>query len=210
MRLIAAVPDPREFAELVKQYENKYKGLDQIYLAAIEDLKKTELCCLDDYDVFSILEPFLLKWGRMGRVLGHKGCLRIGRKLVEIEPRFNEFQRFTLFTINLNQMSDKVEDLYDELQNVDWKSDKGRTKRVGPTATAKVLHLAIPNLFMIWDRQIRNCYGFQDSGREYARFIANMQNWSKKLSTTIEALQNKYGKSCTKIVDEYNWKKCWG
>jgi hypothetical protein len=207
--MLMTVPDSREFSRLVEQYEDKYEELDRTYLNTIKDFKGI-MGSFGEYEVEFILYPYLLKWGKMMRVLGYKGCSRIGEKLREMEPQLDKFQKLTLSTIDLSQMSDKVEDLYDELLNADWKSDKGRTKRVGPTATAKVLHLAIPNLFMIWDRQIRNCYGFQDSGREYARFIAKMQNWSKKLSTTIKALQEKYGKSCTKIIDEYNWKKCWG
>jgi hypothetical protein len=209
MNMLMTVPDSREFSRLVKQYEDNYAELDRTYLNAIKDFKGIK-GSFGEYEVEFILYPYLLKWGKMMRVLGYKGCSRIGEKLREMEPQLDKFQKLTLSAIDLSQMSDKVEDLYDELLNAEWKSDKGRTKRVGPTATSKVLHLAIPNLFMIWDRQIRNCYGFQDSGRAYARFIANMQNWSKKLNTTIETLQEKYGKSCTKIIDEYNWKKCWG
>jgi hypothetical protein len=37
-----------------------------------------------------------------------------------------------------------------------------------------------------------------------------MQNWSRDLGTAIEALQKEYGNSCTKLLDEYNWKKCGG
>jgi hypothetical protein len=202
-------PASIEFSRLVKQYEDKYRELDHIYLTAIKDFGGIT-GGFGEYEVECILYPYLLKWGKMMRVLGYKGCSRIGEKLREMEPQLGKFQKLILSTIDLIQMSDKVEDLYDELLNADWESAKGRTKRVGPTATAKVLHLAVPNLFMIWDRKIRNCYGFQDSGREYVRFIANMQNWSKKLNTTIEALQHKYRKSCTKLIDEYNWQKCWG
>jgi len=60
---------------------------------------------------------------------------------------------------------------------------------------------------MIWDRRIRDYYGFQENGEEYLRFLINMKNWLKKLEPTIEALGNKYQKPCTKIIDEYNWLK---
>ncbi len=209
MSRLMAAPSSREFSRIVGQYENKYKELDSIYLTAIKDFEGI-VGSFGEYEVEFILCPYLLKWGKMMRVLGYKGCSRIGAKLAEVKPQLDKFRSVTLSKIDLNQTSDTVEELYDEFLNAYWKSDKGRTKRVGPTATAKVLHLAVPNLFMIWDRKIRNCYGFQDSGREYVRFIANTQNWNEKLSTTIEALQGKYGKSCTKLIDEYNWKKCWG
>jgi hypothetical protein len=79
---------------------------------------------------------------------------------------------------------------YNEILNADWKSEKGKTKRVGPAATAKVLHLVAPDLFMIWDRKIRNDYGFQDSTKEYVRFLFNMQNWIRKLSSVLEKMQD--------------------
>jgi hypothetical protein len=80
---------------------------------------------------------------------------------------------------------------------------------VGPTATAKVLHLMVPDLFMIWDAKIRVDYGFGNTGKEYVRFLINMQNWIKKLRPILEKMQKDYGKSPTKIVDDYNWIKCW-
>ena len=69
--------------------------------------------------------------------------------------------------------------------------------------------MVAPDLFMIWDRKIRNDYGFQDSGKEYVRFLINMQSWLKKLSPVLEKMQDEYGKPCTKIIDDYNWIKCW-
>ena len=203
-------PKSRRFADLVRQYEDKYGELEEIYLTAIKDFRDAKASIFSSYAVQLILQHYLLKWGRMGRVLGYLGCKRIGEKIKEMAPKFSTYQHFTLSTIDLTGEFKQIEDIYEELFNANWVSPKGRVKKVGPTATAKVLHLALPNLFMIWDRKIRNCYGFQDTGREYARFLRTMQNWNKKLSTTIESLQHIYGKSCTKLLDEYNWKKCWG
>lgn len=207
---LMTTPDPEEFIKIVGQYENKYKGSDQIYLKVIEDFKKTGFCGLCDLNVDSILRLYLLKWGRMGRVLGYKGCKRIGGKLEEMENQFGELQKLTLIIVDIGQKSDEFEILYNELLNAKWKSDKGRLKRVGPTATSKVLHLVIPDLFMMWDSKIRKTYGFKDSGVEYVRFLVNMQNWIKKLGTIVKNLQAQYGKPLTKLIDEYNWKKCWG
>ena len=58
-------------------------------------------------------------------------------------------------------MSSEFADIYDEIMNTKWKSKKGKTKRVGPTATSKALHLVAPDLFIIWDRAIRNHYVFK-------------------------------------------------
>lgn len=97
---------------------------------------------------------------------------------------------------------------YDEIMNTTWKSEKGKLKRMGSTTTSKALHLVTPTLFMLWDRTIRNYYGFNDNGIEYTRFLMTMQSWLKELKSTIERLQQQFDKSCTKIIDEYNWIKC--
>lgn len=202
-------PDAEEFTQFVKQYERKYSNLDMIYLRAIQDFRGIKLSELTDFHVESILRPYLLRWGRMGRVLGYKGCKRIAEKLGKITNQFSEFQNLTLTKVDIHKKSDEIEALYNDLLNAKWKSDRGRTKRVGPTATSKVLHLAIPDLFMIWDSKIRKSYGFKYIGTEYVRFLAIMQNWSKKLDAIVGNLQVQYGKSLTKIIDEYNWQKCW-
>ena len=207
-RLILA-PTPTEFSRIVQQYENKYKELDNIYVSAVNSFK-TLNGSFGKQEVGSILHPYLLRWGRMGRVLGYKGCDRIGNALNGLRPQIGKLQGATLETIDLNEKYDDIDDLYYELLNANWKSEKGRTKRVGPTATAKVLHLALPNLFMIWDRKVRNSLGFGENGGEYIRFLENMQDWNKKLNSIICSLEKKYDKTTTKLIDEYNWKKCWG
>jgi hypothetical protein len=203
------LPDDEEFSKFVKQYETEYANLDILYLRAVQDFGNVKLNELTDFHVESILRPYLLKWGRMGRVLGYKGCRRIAEKLGEIANQFCEFQNLTLVTVDIIEKSDKIGTLNDEILNAKWKTDKGRTRRVGPTATSKVLHLVNPDLFMIWDSKIRKTYGFKDSGAEYVCFLSIMQNWSKKLGSVVKNLQFQYGKSIAKIIDEYNWKKCW-
>jgi len=209
MARLLSPPTIPEFSKLVQQYESKYKELDNIYLSAVNSFQ-TLNGTFGKQEVESILHPYLLKWGRMGRVLGYKGCARIGKALNALKPQIGTFQEATLATIDLNEKYDDIEDLYDGLLNASWKSEKGRTKRVGPTATAKVLHLALPNLFMIWDRKIRNSLDFGENASEYIRFLENMQDWDQKLNKTISSLEKKYDKTCTKLIDEYNWKKCWG
>lgn len=202
------VPVPEEFSNLVNLYESIYKNLDSIYVTALQDFENKKLSNLNYSDVESILRPYLLKWGKMGRVLGSKGCKRVGDKLREMDLQLTELRQEALSTVDLDRMSSEFVDIYDEIMNTEWKSEKGKTKRVGPTAASKALHLVAPNLFIIWDRAIRNYYMFKENGAEYVRFLVDMQTWLKKLKSPIGALQSRYGKSCTKIIDEYNWKKC--
>ena len=202
------VPAPEEFSNLVDLYESRYKKLDSTYVTALQDFGNKKLRNLNCSDVESILRPYLLKWGRMGRVLGLKGCKRIGDTLREIDLELTKLRQEALLPEGLDRMSSEFAGIYDKIMNAKWKSEKGKNKRVGPTAASKTLHLVAPNLFIIWDRKIRDNYVFGENGAEYVRFLVNMQTWLKRLKSPIDALQRRYGKSRIKIIDEYNWIKC--
>lgn len=201
------VPDSEEFSKLVELYERKYKDLDGVYIAVLQKFEKRRQSNSDYYDVDSILRPYLLKWGRVGRVLGFKGCKRISDKLREMNFELSKLCQEDLSTTELDAISKKIESFHYEIMNAKWKSQKGKTKRVGPTSASKALHLTASNLFMMWDRKIRDYYGFKENSEEYVRFLYNMKNWLRQPKPTIERLQSRYNKSCTKIIDEYNWTK---
>jgi len=86
------VPVPEEFSSLVDLYESSYKTLDSIYVTALQLFGNEKLSNLDCSDVESVLRPYLLKWGRMGRVLGLKGCKRIGGKLKEMDLQLTKLR----------------------------------------------------------------------------------------------------------------------
>ena len=199
------VPDPEDLSKIVEIYEKRYGKLEHIYRDVLRKFGTIKLCNLSEDNIECILNPYFLKWGKMGRVLGFKGVRRIGDRLKEMDAQLSKFQQEDLITLNLDIMSSKIANIYDDIMNTEWLSKKGKMKRVGPTSASKALHLVAPNLFIIWDRAIRNYYGFKDNGEGYIRFLANMQDWIRKLKPTIERLQKRYKKSCTKIIDEYNW-----
>lgn len=171
------VPVPEEFSSLVDLYEAKYKDLDSIYVTAIQRFENKKLSNSNYSYVESILRPYLLKWGKMGRVLGLKGCKRIGDKLREMDLQLTKLRQEALLKVDMDRMSSEFVNIYDGIMNTQWKSEKGKTKRVGPTVASKTLHLIAPNLFIIWDRAIRNHYMFKENGAEYVRFLDNMQTW---------------------------------
>jgi hypothetical protein len=201
-------PDSENFSRIVGTYEKRYGKLELVYRDVLAKFQVEELSNFKKNYLVRILTQYLFKWGRMARVLGFKGCETLGSKLIQMDSKLKNFKQENLSTIDLTKEAEKITATYDEIMNTRWKSNRGRIKRVGPTSTSKALHLVAPNLFMIWDRAIRNYYGFNDDGVEYTRFLMTMQSWLKELKPTIEGLQQKYDKSCTKIIDEYNWIKC--
>lgn len=201
-------PDSEEFSRIVGTYEKRYGKLELVYRDVLAKFQVKELSDFDKDYLVSILTQYLFKWGKMARVLGFKGCETLGSKLIQMDSQLKNFKQESLSTIDIIKNSGKITTIYDEIMNTRWKSNRGRIKRVGPTSTSKALHLVAPNLFMLWDRAIRNYYGFKDNGVEYSRFLKTMQHWFNELKPTIERLQQQCDKSCTKIIDEYNWIKC--
>jgi len=201
------VPNCKEFTKLVETLERKYEITECVYKGVVNNFETVQLCNLDKEFVERILEPFFLTWGVMTRVLGFKGCEKIGEKLKAMNTQLERFRKKELLTTDLKKLAEEIIEVYEEIKNTKWRTKKGKDKRVGPTSAAKALHLVAPNLFMMWDRDIRSCYQFKESGKEYFRFLLTMQDWLKELETTIQKLQHKYKKSGTRIIDEYNWMK---
>ena len=95
------VPVPEEFSDLVDLYESEYENLDSIYATTLQLFENRKLSNLNCSDFESILRPYFLKWGRMGRVLGLEGCKRIGDKLREMNLQLTKLRQETLSTVYL-------------------------------------------------------------------------------------------------------------
>jgi len=201
------VPDPREFSRLVESLEKRHEITECVYRGVLSNFETIKLCNLNKEHVARILQPFFLTWGVMTRVLGYKGCEKIGEKLKAMNTQLLRFRKKDLLTTDLKKLAEEITEIYEEIKNTRWRSKKGKDKRVGPTSAAKALHLIAPELFMMWDRDIRGRYHFKESGAEYVRFLFTMQNWLKELEPTIERLKHQYRKSGPRIIDEYNWMK---
>lgn len=88
------VPRIDRFSEVVQAYEAVFK--DQMYKKPINDMNQKSLKCLNQKDVESILNTFLLKWGRMSRVLGFGGCVKIGEVLKEMNDELFDIRYYSL------------------------------------------------------------------------------------------------------------------
>jgi hypothetical protein len=198
------VPSIHCFSEIVQTYETVHKETDKTYINSINRMKETNLKSLNQKDVQSILNPFLLKWGNMARVLGFAGCIKIGEVLKEMNEELFDV-RYYFLQDDLEKVSN-VAELYDNIMNAQFKSTSGLTQ-AGSTAASKALHLIAPDFFVMWDNDIRKYSGFGDTGKEYQRFMANMKYRIECLNPTVTALSEKFGKTKTKIIDEYNWFK---
>lgn len=200
-------PDADEFRKLVEKSEREHGITDCVYVRCVREFENLRLHQLNEHYEVRILKPFLLTWGVMGRVLGYKGVTRICEKLLEISKRVESLRRKKLLSENLTKLREQIIRLFDEVRETKFESN-GKEKEVGSTAASKVLHLACPDLFVMWDRDIRTVYKKRSGdGKDYFEFLIGMKRIWEKRQDTIKELQDKYGKRETRIIDQYNWMK---
>jgi len=208
-RSISKLPSAEEFGRNVEDLREKYGIVDCIYRQCLEEFGKLEISQLSEEHQTRIIEPFLLTWGRMGRVLGHEGVKAICKKLVALREKIEPVRRKNILSEDINSLRNLIIELYDDIRKTPFLSKKGKQKEVGPTAASKVLHLACPDLFVMWDTAIRNKgYGKYDGdGKDYFEFLCEMKSMAKALESTIGDLQQRYRERVTRLLDQYNWMK---
>jgi len=195
---LVSAPPSDHFTQVVNAYEDTFP--DDLYKDAIDRMRQTNLKSLNQKDVQLILRPFLFTWGRMGRVLGEEGCPRICSLLKEMNEELFDL-RYYMLESDFEKVTN-IPELYNKIMCVQFKSG---SKHTGSTATSKVLHLVAPDFFAMWDDPIRGFYNFKVDGEEYKRFLANMKQWIIDLNPIITPLSQRFGKTKTKIIDEFNW-----
>jgi hypothetical protein len=107
----------------------------------------------------------------------------------ECKPLFEQLKGKHIKTVNLDEIKDTVELIYSKFSKI---------KGVEYTGTSKVMHLLNRDLFVMWDRDIREEYGFDVAGNDYFNFLKLMQEKFKNIDW------NMLNKTLAKAIDEYN------
>jgi hypothetical protein len=108
----------------------------------------------------------------------------------ESKPFFEQFKGKNFKTVNFDEIRDKVELIYSKFSQING---------VEYTGTSKVLHLLNRDLFVMWDRDIREEYGFDVAdGNDYFNFLKLMQEKFKDVEWDVP------DKTLAKAIDEYN------
>lgn len=144
------------------------------------------------------------------------------RALMPISIESISFQQHVRINSQLKTVGIAVERCYEIL--------RGTGHRIGPTATAKILHILQPRVFVMWDGAIRDCFrqrniDVKDSGKGYRCFLEEMrktahqviQNFNNRSFSPPAAsgqspsdylskrLSYDPQKTIAKFLDEYYW-----
>lgn len=212
----------RDLIDKVDTFEEETELPECMYFGAIEKLKdvQEDLRKLDDIlHVRRIIKPFLINWGMMGRVVGRKDLdwRKLGETLRSLEPAFAKLRNKRLINIKLDEaiFSNAIKEIYHKLRIIPYIGS--------PTALSKILHLLNPEVFVMWDSDIRKKYKEKnkrvgDSPDGYLEFLKEVQKELKEaledrqretgrsLDEIEQEIRNRYkNKTLARIVDEYNW-----
>ena len=120
-----------------------------------------------------------------------------------------EFEPLTIIDAALPDQADKLGSLHDDLIAY---VKAGGVPNMGDAAASKTLHMLIPDLFVMWDKEIKRSepggYGaYQRHMHTLARRLAAEVGVPiRKLETQLQArLGYRARKPLTKYLDEYNW-----
>ena len=106
------------------------------------------------------------------------------------KPSFYRLENERLETANLDAIQNDVIEIYSRFSKI---------RGVEYTGASKVMSINNTNLFVMWDKYIRDKYGFGESAEEYARFLKECQ-WA-----TNETKWQHNSVSLAKAIDEYNY-----
>lgn len=142
------------------------------------------------------IEAFLLvlsTWniGRFKFVASSFELEKFKRTVENLNPLFQKFSDLDFRTISFDKYKRDVKKIFVALSDI---------KGVEKTGASKVMHLKVPEVFVMWDTYIRKFYGFdKGDADDYFDFLEKMQKLFKNAKVPSDRTLAKY-------IDEHNYK----
>ena len=167
-----------------------------------------------------LLVQFLNDWGCRLRNYDDVTASRLKDCIISVHSDLSSFQKCSILDFDFEDRGNnqKIINLFNRF----WTFSGGSqiASNFGSTATSKTLHIVNPNLFTMWDEEMRHHYGFiMGSGSDYLEFSKEIRKISEKL---VNESSERYGPgdpalflsqrlninpsfSLVKFIDEFNW-----
>jgi len=162
-------------------------------------------------DIDEIVYPFLNRWG---------GCRlpRLPNVLIDVVTRADDYikplRSLSIEDADFLKLSGKsrhplilIERAFRMISEA-----KAGMRTLGPTATSKLLHLILPNLFVMWDDSIREYWGCQGNAVGYSNFMLRMNLLVKSLLYEAKGDEKKITMelplTIARLLDIYNLSQC--
>lgn len=143
------------------------------------------------------IEAFLLilaTWNssRFRFVMNKFDLYAFKKKVNRLAKFFNKMQHEDFKTIDFNKYSCEIRAIFKMLSGI---------KGVESTGASKLMHLKLPKVFVMWDKRIREVYGYMTGDAEdYFVFLKDMQE-------KFSSIKIKSDRTLAKLIDENNYIK---
>jgi hypothetical protein len=217
-----------DLVEDIRNFEDTFWFGEYVYFKALEKLEpvRTDLNKLETKEhVKGIIKIFLIQWGMMGGTVNRKDLdwEQLAKQIRSSKEAFRKLQGKSLLDIDLDDegVKDAIKRTY----------EAAKIKHIGPTAISKILHLLNPEIYVMWDEEIRKKYKkkykITKNAEGYLNFLNRMQVEVKEAlgerakekgcsereiaeeicrELPSKKLGQEYSrKTLAKLVDEYNW-----
>lgn len=109
----------------------------------------------------------------------------------KLEPVFRKFSGQTFEKIDLDKYGSDIKKIFSFLVNI---------KGIEKTGAPKLMHLRVPDVFVMWDVWIRNFYGFKNGDPDdYLNFLKLMQDKFGNIKKPVS------DRTLAKLIDEHNY-----
>jgi len=167
-------------------------------------------------DVQEVVLPFLNKWQCR---LSYECATGLTKALRSVETMIKPFRGLNIENADLLRCMEvqgkkvdaflRIQDIFDAVSKV-----RARKRTVAFTATSKILHMGLPNFFVMADQKIRKKYGCEGNGAGYANFMWRMSVFARDLVTLAHGNKQRIlefskwgGRSLTRLLDNFNYTK---
>jgi len=196
--LFEKTPADKGYKEFVLDKRQVWENIDKITESDIkgtvlEFLKRWNIRNVNQIDSHS-LEKTLKELSKYFGVLCNKSLINLDfNEIIDIEGQ-------------KKKVSEIIKEIYMRLTEVSG---------IGPTAASKIMHAIILQLFMMWDENIRNGYGYAGNAIGYLKFLRESQqilkriieSYGKSPEDLCRVASPKINKTLTKLLDEFNYMK---
>ncbi len=109
-----------------------------------------------------------------------------------LKPYFEKFKEQSFETIDFDNFEEDIKHIFGVLSEI---------KGIQYTGASKLMHLTVPDVFVMWDAYIRKEWGFKTGyAEDYFNFLNKMQE-------EFKGIKKEKGETLAKCIDEYNYVK---
>ncbi len=205
----------KKLKKVVRLYEKYWDGTYfEAYYYLKSYSKNNKLSGIKNEDIERSISNFFKIWMKMRRVrwgdpeIIHniKGTIR------QLSHHFEKLKNENLEKMEFDEnIENTIKEIFNAIKNI----EVGSGRLLGSVGASKMMHIILPELFPMWDRQIIYACGYSNDDTEnFIKFMKEMQKEAKELLKSYDKTKEELCKefehhqeirTLPKLIDEYNF-----